>query len=90
MNTFDNISDEEFEKILKMIGGIADELNKLPTLKFPELSGEMNDLLWKYDGISEAQERMETENDLASIDYYTNAINERYKEIRENYLHLLN
>ena len=90
MKQFDNISDDEFKKILKIIGGIADELKKLPTLKFPELTGEINDLLWRYDGISEAKERMVIENDLASIIYYTNAINERHKEIRENYLHLLN
>ena len=90
MKHFENISDAEFDRILRMIGKAVNELNELPKLEYPELTGELNDLLWTYDGITEATERMKKENDSESIAYYTKGINNRYSLIRKKYLHLLN
>jgi len=81
---------DKFDKALKIISEMLDELNKLPKLKYVELIGEMNDLLWCLDGIDECNERMETENDDESIMYYTKKINERNLEIKTKWLWMLN
>ena len=87
----DGLNDKKkFEDILKQLKGMFDELKDLPKLRFPELTNELNDLLWIYDGIEESYERMQAEFDDDSLAYYLKGIKDRHNDIAKNYLHLLN
>ena len=80
----------KIDKILSDIKGILDELNKLPKLNYVELTGELNDLLWKYDAISECNERIEKCLYSEDIEYYMNKQKEYFILIKNNYTHILN
>lgn len=71
---------------LNEIRRIIEELNKLPKLKHPELTGEYNDLLWCLDGIEELQLRILTD----PCNYYTAKLAVYRAEFKANYIHLLN
>lgn len=74
-----------------MLSGILKEIrSNCPPLKYPQLTSEMNNLLWTIDGIEEAKERINKSTSVADIVYYQNCIVERVNKIKNNYLYLLN
>jgi hypothetical protein len=76
--------------VLDSLKLIIYELNKLPKLKYNELTSELNNLLWCLDGIQEAKDRIKQSTSFSDILFYQQKISERNTKINKDWLYILN
>lgn len=84
--------DEDFKNFLKVISEIILDIRESGgVLKYPELTGEYNDMLWTFDGINECLERIQNDcNTVEDVTYYLEKIEQRKQKIENEFIQFLN